>query len=111
MHDSIRRAAIAAVLTCALGVAAAPALAQSDGNQAQESDPGALAREGAEKLIRALQGLLELVPHYGVPRMEENGDIVIPRLDKPTENAPDGGNTPEEGSGASESGGADDTRT
>jgi hypothetical protein len=38
-----------------------------------------LAREGAGKLLRALELFLESIPRYGAPRVEPNGDIVIPR--------------------------------
>lgn len=43
--------------------------------------PEELAREGVELLLRALRGFLEAVPQYGLPRLDEKGDIIIPRLD------------------------------
>jgi len=38
-----------------------------------------LAREGAGKLLRALELFLDSIPRYGAPRVDPNGDIVIPR--------------------------------
>jgi hypothetical protein len=39
-----------------------------------------LAREGMDKLLRALETLRDAVPQYGVPYMDPDGNIVIPRL-------------------------------
>jgi hypothetical protein len=39
-----------------------------------------LAREGMDKLLRALETLRDAVPQYGVPYMDKDGNIVIPRL-------------------------------
>ena len=39
-----------------------------------------LAREGATKLMRALELFLESLPRYEAPRVAPNGDIVIPRV-------------------------------
>lgn len=38
-----------------------------------------LAREGAGKLLRALELFLDSIPRYGAPQIAPNGDIVIPR--------------------------------
>ena len=38
-----------------------------------------LAREGANKLMRALELFIESLPRYEAPRIAPNGDIVIPR--------------------------------
>ncbi len=38
-----------------------------------------LAREGATKLMRALELFIESLPRYEAPRVAPNGDIVIPR--------------------------------
>lgn len=76
-----------AVLAAMLLAAAAspPALAQAPaaGEEREQGSPEELAREGLERLMRALEGFLRTIPQYGVPRVEENGDIVIPRLDPP----------------------------
>jgi hypothetical protein len=39
-----------------------------------------LAREGMDKLLRALETLRDAVPQYGAPYMDRDGNIVIPRL-------------------------------
>ena len=39
-----------------------------------------LAREGMDKLLRALETLRDAVPQYGAPYVDRDGNIVIPRL-------------------------------
>lgn len=92
----MRRLLIAAGLALATALAApAPGLAQDP----QQKQPEEMAREGVELLLRALRGFLEAVPQYGLPRVEENGDIVIPRLrrdeqpDAPATEKPETGET------------------
>ncbi|MFQ5955849.1 MAG: hypothetical protein ACE5JZ_12360 [Kiloniellales bacterium] len=50
-------------------------------------------RQGAEKIIEALEILLRSIPTYGPPRIDEDGNIIIPRrggpLDKTPEDEPD----------------------
>lgn len=60
-------------LILALVLLAAPAAADE---RARAED---LAREGAGKLMRALELLLDSIPRYEAPRVAPNGDIVIPR--------------------------------
>ena len=74
------------VLLLALLLALAPRgpAAQSPGpeeeaGRAQER-AAELAREATEKLLRALQLLLDSLPQYGPPRIDEEGNIIIPRL-------------------------------
>jgi hypothetical protein len=43
------------------------------------SDAEALARAAIEQLVRALGLALQAVPQYEMPRMNENGDIIIRR--------------------------------
>jgi hypothetical protein len=38
-----------------------------------------LAREGANKLMRAFELFIDSLPRYEAPRIAPNGDIVIPR--------------------------------
>lgn len=85
------RARVAAVLTVGLVLAGSPAMVRAQEEPPKEKSPEELAREGADRLMRALEGLLQVIPQYGVPRIEENGDIVIPRLNPPEEQR-----TPEE---------------
>ncbi len=80
-----RTSAGAAALALLLSLTG-PALAQDSGDgqpEQEQQDPGAMALEGAQRLMRALEGILQMIPQYGMPRVEENGDIVIPRLDEP----------------------------
>lgn len=110
------------VLAAALlmsGLATVPALAQNDqapGDNApesasSESAPEEMAREGVDLLLRALRGFLDSVPQYGLPRIEKNGDIVIPRLNRGEENEEDGGkeNGGEEDGGEKDGNGRDNS--
>jgi len=80
-----RSARFAAVVTAGLVLAGSPAMVRAQEEAPKEQSPEELAREGAERLMRALEGLLQVIPQYGMPRIEENGDIVIPRLNPPGE--------------------------
>jgi hypothetical protein len=78
----------------ALGLAiAAPALAQTQAPApAPEDRPGDLARDAIDKLMRALSLAIENLPQYAMPELNENGDIIIrrlnPRAEKPRPRAP-----------------------
>ena len=91
---AIRATARAAALTLALAaipaLAASPALAQ-DQNQDQRGSPGEMAREGVEQLMNAIETFVHSLPMYGAPRIDEQGNIVIPRLDKddPSQRTPE----------------------
>ncbi|WP_282606812.1 hypothetical protein [Pelagibius sp. Alg239-R121] len=48
--------------------------------QAQdEKDPSELARESVELMMRSLNLLIERIPQYELPEINENGDIIIRR--------------------------------
>jgi len=69
----------------ALLAATSPALAQDKpGDTATEQQKRAvdLAREATEKFMKALEMLIQSIPQYGLPKVDKNGDIVIPRLPK-----------------------------
>jgi len=72
------------------GLAVPGALRAQEGGEGGESSPQDLAREGAQRLLDALEGLLQVIPQYGVPKVLDNGDILIPRLNPPQEEG-DGG--------------------
>jgi hypothetical protein len=61
-----------------------PALAQAPGQPVppQQTEEWRraeqFAREGVEKFIRSFESVLEAMP-YGAPRVDEDGNIVIPR--------------------------------
>jgi hypothetical protein len=67
------------------------------GAQSAEEDPAELAREGMERMLRALTLLIEMIPIYEMPEVMENGDIIIRRKNPPWhENGDGGGATGEE---------------
>ncbi len=75
------RAIFAAVLALALAPAAAAASEPSEGESWRGS-----ARQALEELGRALdtlEGMVERLPSYGLPYLDKDGDIVIPRREAP----------------------------
>jgi hypothetical protein len=89
----MRKLAIATLLA-ASALAAAPAYAQSHPPaQQQEDRPGALARDAIDKMMRALSLAIENLPQYAAPEFNENGDIIIrrlnPRAEKPRPRVPE----------------------
>lgn len=81
---------LAAVLvTATLGLS--PARAAEDAplsNRAEQAEKAL--REGAEKMIKALQGLIQSIPQYEAPKVLDNGDIILRRKspDAPTPESP-----------------------
>lgn len=63
-------------------VAAAPASTALAQNQppTAEDQPSALAREAIEKMMRALTLVIQNLPQYALPELNERGDIIIRRL-------------------------------
>ena len=91
----LRLRALAAALV--LAATAAPVLAQNPSPAPpQEQRPGDLARDAIEKMMRALSLAIENLPQYAPPEFNENGDIIIrrlnPRAEKPRPRAPDNPN-------------------
>ncbi len=77
----------AALLTAQLGLS--PARAAEDAplsNRAEQAEKAL--REGAEKMIKALQGLIQSIPQYEAPKVLDNGDIIL-RRKGPDDPAPD----------------------
>ena len=56
-------------------VSTAPSAAQRDDRAAAED----MAREAIEQLMRALELMIQSIPQYEMPEIEENGDIIIRR--------------------------------
>jgi hypothetical protein len=83
---AIRTLTLATALAFALAVQ--PAAAQED---EQQGSPGEMAREGVEQLMNAIETFVHSLPMYGAPRIDDEGNIVIPRLDKeePSERTPE----------------------
>ncbi|MCG8358396.1 MAG: hypothetical protein MI920_22755 [Kiloniellales bacterium] len=75
----MRAILIASVLCIAL--AATPSAVEAEEGSPDE-DPGELALEGVDRLMRALNALIEMIPQYELPEMKDNGDIVIRRKRK-----------------------------
>jgi hypothetical protein len=78
-------------LASTLAWASAPALAEDDQDRTDEEDPMELAEEGVQKLIFALELMLQAIPQYAMPEILENGDIIIRRVDpEEGDDAPNG---------------------
>jgi hypothetical protein len=59
-------------------------LAADEGDESMSE----MAREGVEKLMRALEALIDEIPLYEMPEINENGDIIIRRKRKADEPPP-----------------------
>ncbi len=57
-----------------------PASASEPG---EEESPQVMAREGVQRMLQALEKMIETIPLYDLPEMNEDGDIIIRRLPKP----------------------------
>jgi hypothetical protein len=69
---------------------------------AEKETPGDLATDAMSKMVRALELLIQQIPQYEKPEVNENGDIIIrrkrpgtaPRLPEPGDKGqPDAGRT------------------
>ena len=69
-----------------LAPGAATAAAQDSG---ESDNPSELAREGVARLMRALEALIESIPQYEMPEINEHGDIII-RRKRSADPLPDG---------------------
>lgn len=76
-------ALFATILTLPATIAA-PALAD------EHEDPEELARQGMEQMLRAIELMIEMIPQYDVPIVNENGDIIIKRRNPPAQRDDDG---------------------
>ena len=79
---------IIAASALAAALSAAPLDAQQRAPAPDAEEAERLAREGAELLFRALELLLERIPQYEPPIINENGDIIIRRRNPPPRPAP-----------------------
>ena len=59
--------------------AGAPAV-QAQTDDPPRKSPEELVTEGVQMLVQAMELFLKSVPQFGKPFVNENGDIVIPRL-------------------------------
>jgi len=78
------------VVVFALGIVlSSPAFAQTS----EEGTPSELARQGLERLLRAMELFIEMIPEYEAPVLNEDGDIIIrrkrPEQSRPSEETPE----------------------
>ncbi len=65
---------------CLLALIAAPASAASDRpGTADRKDPVDVARDELSRMVKTLDRFLQSIPRYDAPRVNEHGDIIIPR--------------------------------
>src|ERR1700692_3202509 len=73
-------------------IALSPALSRAEGPASPFPDAeireqlrqvGEYARQAGEEMMRSLQRLESAIPRYGVPYVDESGNIVIPRRHRP----------------------------
>jgi len=74
------RAVRAPLLALLLLLASLPAAAQ---DTSKKDDFERLAREAAERIVAALQIMLQAIPQYELPEIQPNGDIIIRRRQPP----------------------------
>ena len=57
----------------------------------EEAEPGETVREGLERMMRALERFIDMIPQYEVPELTDDGDIIIRRKrdDEPSEAEPE----------------------
>jgi hypothetical protein len=82
----LKKKILPALLACSLGVSSyvalpgGPALAAGAG----EEEPGELAREGMERMLRAIELMIEMIPQYELPEvMEKRSTRREPKLRTP----------------------------
>ncbi|MDH3596514.1 MAG: hypothetical protein OEU09_14270 [Rhodospirillales bacterium] len=72
-----RKSQIAAALLLGLALAGPPpAVAAAE---PPKETPEELAREGMERMLRALELFIEMIPQYEMPEVTDDGDIIIRR--------------------------------
>lgn len=69
---------MAAVLI-AINLAGAPGAGAAAAEPSQRERAEEFARQGIERLMQALDLLMESIPQYELPFVDENGDIIIRR--------------------------------
>jgi hypothetical protein len=72
-----RKAMLGFLVALVLAGPAAPAVAQTD--ERGQKTPDELAIEGIDRLMRALELLIQSIPQFEAPIINENGDIIIRR--------------------------------
>jgi len=80
MRNKFLAASLLAALLATASMNGGVAWAQDSGG---EDTPSELAREGVERMLRALNLFIEMIPQYELPEVLENGDIIIRRKRDP----------------------------
>ena len=92
MQMKLRNTLIFIIVSVLLaGTAIAPRAAQHDDRGRAED----MAREAIEQLMRALELMLDSIPQYELPKIMENGDIIIRRKRRAPRPKPDQPGAPE----------------
>jgi len=73
-----RYSGLTAAVLMAISLAGAPG-ANADDEPSQRERAEEFARQGMERLMQALDLLMESIPQYELPFVDENGDIIIRR--------------------------------
>ncbi len=80
----MQRSTLSAVAVVLVLMVVTPA-ARAGETEPGVEDPGAMVSKGVELLLQGLQQFLVTIPAYGSPRILPNGDILIPRRERPPE--------------------------
>ena len=83
---TFRRAGFAGCLAVAL---AASGLASAADPPSEREQAEEMAREAIQRMMRALELLIESIPQYEMPELTEDGDIIIRRKRQPAPGKPD----------------------
>jgi len=78
---------LAAALLAAAVIVAAPAPLTAADEEVET--PSELARQGMDRMLRAIELMIEMIPQYEMPEVLENGDIIIRRKNPPPESDED----------------------
>ena len=73
----------AILLVLALGLTPMVVSEPAIGAERSEEDPEELMREGMERMLRAIELMIEMIPQYEPPEINEDGDIIIRRKRAP----------------------------
>ena len=82
-----RKSLIAAALLLGLALAGPPNAWAAD--EPPKETPEDLARQGMERILRALELFIEMIPQYEMPEVTEEGDIIIRRKRRKSEPPPE----------------------
>ncbi len=81
---------LAALLICfALALVGPPPALAAEEAPPSGPDIETLTRDGIDRLMRALEAFIDMIPQYEMPEINEQGDIIIRRKRKPEEIDPD----------------------